>query len=73
MKKQMLQNKGHMIGAVLGGLTGFLYFKYVGSLTGTCAISSKQLNSTLYFALMGAVLLGSFWKSGLEKTNAADE
>lgn len=73
MKKWMYQNKGYVIGAVLGGLAGFLYWKYVGCLTSTCAISSKPLNSTLYFALLGAVLLGSFRKSGLEKTNAADE
>lgn len=73
MKKWTLQNKGYVIGAVLGGLAGFLYWKYVGCLTGTCAISSKPLNSTLYFAFLGAVLLGSFRKPGSEKTNAADE
>jgi hypothetical protein len=73
MKKWMFQNKGYVIGAVLGGLAGFLYWKYVGCLTGTCAISSQPLNSTLYFALLGAVLLGSFRKSGSEKTNATNE
>lgn len=73
MKKWILQNKEYIIGAVLGGLAGFLYWNYVGCRSGTCAISSKPLNSTLYFALMGAVLLGSFRKSRPEKTIAADE
>ena len=62
MKNWMLQNKGYITGAVLGGLAGFLYWKYVGCLTGTCAITSRPLNSTLYFALFGAILLGSFKK-----------
>jgi ABC-type branched-subunit amino acid transport system permease subunit len=69
----MFQNRAYVIGAVIGGLAGFLYWKYVGCPTGTCAISSKPLNSTLYFALMGAVLFGSFRKSSSEKTSAADE
>ena len=71
MKKWVLQNNRYIIGAVLGGLAGFLYWKYVGCLTGTCAISSKPLNSTLYFALIGAVLLGPFGKSN-SKTNSVD-
>ena len=62
-----------MIGAVIGGLAGFLYWKYVGCLTGTCAISSRPLNSTLYFAVMGAVLLGSFRKKSAENTTGTHE
>jgi hypothetical protein len=73
MKKWMFQNRAYAIGAVTGGLVGFLYWKYVGCLTGTCAISSKPLNSTLYFALMGAVLLSSFRKLNPEKANSTDE
>ncbi|MBN8717992.1 hypothetical protein SAMN05444410_101371 [Hydrobacter penzbergensis] len=62
MKKWMLRNKGYFIGAILGSLAGFFYWKYVGCLSGTCPISSKPVNSTLYFAVLGAVLLGSFRK-----------
>jgi uncharacterized membrane protein YdjX (TVP38/TMEM64 family) len=65
MKKWIISNKLYFIGALLGGLAGFLYWKYVGCLTGTCAITSKPLNSTLYFAFFGAVLLSFFKK---EKT-----
>lgn len=73
MKKWILQNKGYIIGAAIGGVVGFLYWKYVGCLTGSCAISSKPVNSTLYFALMGALLLGSFRKTASQKTNPQDE
>lgn len=70
MKKWMLENKLYFIGALAGGVAGFLYWKYVGCLTGTCAISSKPLNSTLYFALMGAVLFGFFKKENKQKSTS---
>jgi hypothetical protein len=73
MKKWIIQNKLYFIGALLGGPGGFLYWKYIGCLTGTCAISSNPLNSTLYFALMGAVLLGAFRKSNSQKVRPTDE
>lgn len=70
MKKWMLQNKLYFIGALIGGLAGFFYWKYVGCLTGTCAITSKPVNSTLYFALMGAVLFGFFKKESKPKSTS---
>jgi hypothetical protein len=66
MKNWILTNKLYFVGAILGGIAGFLYWKYVGCVTGTCAITSKPLNSTLYFAFFGSVLLSFFKK---EKTN----
>lgn len=62
IKNWMLHYKLYFIGAVIGGIAGFLYWKYVGCITGTCAITSKPLNSTLYFAFFGAILLGFFKK-----------
>jgi hypothetical protein len=63
MKKLLVENKLYLIGALTGGLAGFLYWKYVGCLTGTCAITSNPLNSTLYFAFMGILLFGFFKKT----------
>lgn len=62
MKKWMLDYKLYFIGAIAGGAAGFLYWKYVGCITGTCAITSKPMNSTLYFAFFGAILLSFFKK-----------
>ena len=62
MKKWIVQNKLYLIGAIVGALSGFLYWKYVGCLTGTCAITSNPLRSTLYFALMGGLAFGMFKK-----------
>ena len=51
-----------LLGVLVGGLAGFLYWKYVGCLTGTCSITSSPVNSTIYFALMGALLFSAFTK-----------
>jgi hypothetical protein len=61
-KRWILYNKAYFAGMVLGGLSGYFYWKYVGCLTGTCAITSKPFNSVVYFALLGALLLGSLQK-----------
>jgi hypothetical protein len=62
MKKWFQINKLYFFGVFIGGLAGFLYWKYVGCLTGTCAITSNPLRSTIYFAVLGALLIGLFKK-----------
>jgi hypothetical protein len=49
-------------GVIVGAVSGFLYWKYVGCLTGTCKITSSPVNSTLYFALMGFLFFNLFKK-----------
>jgi hypothetical protein len=61
--KAILQsNFLYLIGAFIGAISGFLYWKYVGCISGTCSITSSPINSTAYFALMGGLLFGSFKK-----------
>lgn len=67
MKKWFKNNLLYFIGAAVGALAGFIYWQQVGCASGTCAITSKPLNSTLYGALMGALLLGMFKKERREK------
>lgn len=62
MKKWCSKNKLHIIGAVGGAVAGFLYWNFVGCSSGTCMITSKPVNSSLYGAAMGALLLGMFQK-----------
>lgn len=45
------------IGGVLGAIAGYLYYHFVGCASGTCAITSKPLNSTIYGMFMGGLLL----------------
>jgi hypothetical protein len=62
MKRWINNNKLYIVGALLGAISGFLYWKLVGCSSGTCAITSKPINSTLYSALMGSLLLSLFKK-----------
>jgi len=45
------------IGVALGAIGGYLYYHFVGCASGTCAITSKPVNSTLYGMFMGGLLL----------------
>lgn len=49
--------KFYIAGAVLGAIGGYLYYYFVGCASGTCAITSNPLNSTVYGAIMGSLLL----------------
>jgi len=48
----------YVIGALIGGIAGFAYYKWVGCSTGTCPITSNPWTSTIYGMVMGA-LVGS--------------
>jgi hypothetical protein len=58
----IIKHKLTFIGILVGAIGGYLYFHFVGCANGTCAITSKPLNSTLYGAMMGALLFSSFKK-----------
>lgn len=50
------------IGVAIGAIAGYLYYFYVGCASGTCAITSKPLNSSLYGAVMGGLIFSMFIK-----------
>ena len=45
-----------IIGVLLGAVGGYLYYRYVGCVSGSCAISSNPYNSMLYFSVIGALV-----------------
>lgn len=72
MDKIVLFLKKHkltVIGIAVGALGGYLYYYFVGCSSGSCAITSKPLNSTLYGALMGGLLFNMFKKKPDKKNN----
>ena len=58
------------LGILMGATAGFLYWYYIGCASGSCAITSSPINSTLYGGLMGGLLLNSFEN---KKRNEADQ
>jgi hypothetical protein len=51
-----------IIGIVAGAIGGYLYYHFIGCNSGSCAITSRPLNSTLYGALMGGLIFNIFKK-----------
>ncbi|MBY0537657.1 MAG: hypothetical protein K2P88_17505 [Chitinophagaceae bacterium] len=62
MKQVLLKNKIPLIGAGVGMIAGFFYWKFIGCSSGTCMITSKPLNSTVYFGVMGYLVFSLFRK-----------
>ena len=55
------------IGVIVGLVAGYLYYQEIGCISGTCAITSKPLNSTLYGGLMGGLLFNLLVTSANKK------
>ena len=62
----LLKYKLTIIGLIIGAIAGYLYYDYVGCARETCAITSRLLNSTLYGAIMGALLINIFQKEEIK-------
>lgn len=67
MRKWIVWSSGIVIGAV----GGYLYWYYVGCVSGTCAITSSPVNSSLYGGLMGFLIVNVF--EGKTKVKVPDE
>ena len=46
--------------ALLGAILGYLYYRYIGCLKGTCPIKSNPYSMTLFGLVMGG-LIGSLF------------
>lgn len=67
MKNLITKYKLELIGVGLGSIAGWLYWYYVGCASGSCAITSSPVNSSLYGAMMGGILLSMFKKDKKEE------
>lgn len=63
MKKLFSNYKLHLLGAVVGAVIGYFYWQQIGCVSGTCAITSNPVNSTLYGSIMGALVFSIFKKN----------
>ncbi|MCF3107630.1 DUF6132 family protein [Niabella sp. CC-SYL272] len=60
MKKFVRKQLPALIGVMVGAAAGYFYWKYIGCRSGTCAITSKPLNSAIYGAILGGLLFSTF-------------
>jgi len=60
--KYLIKYKFMLLGIVIGGIVGYMYYYFVGCASGTCAITSRPLNSTAYGAMMGGLFVNLFQK-----------
>lgn len=58
----ILKHKLTILGIIVGAVGGYAYYHFVGCSSGSCSITSRPLNSTVYGALMGGLLLSIFQK-----------
>ena len=57
MKKWFKNNKHTLLGVILGAISGFLYYYFVGCASDSCGITSNPINSTLYFSVLGGLVV----------------
>lgn len=58
----IIRNKITFGGSILGAIGGYTYYYFVGCSNGSCLITSRPLNSTLYGSFMGSLFLNIFLK-----------
>lgn len=67
--KLLLKNNWLLVvGVIAGTVAGYFYWELVGCESGTCAITSSPINSSLYGGLMGALFMNLFKKENPNKT-----
>jgi hypothetical protein len=57
------------LGVLIGAIAGYAYYYFVGCNSGTCAITSSPINSTIYGVLMGGLLFNMIQTEFSKKTN----
>tara|TARA_B110000879_G_scaffold191261_1_gene256279 strand:+ start:649 stop:837 length:189 start_codon:yes stop_codon:yes gene_type:complete len=45
-----------IVGIIVGGVAGYLYWKHIGCSAGSCPITSGRYNSTLYGMFLGGIV-----------------
>lgn len=69
--KLLLKYKTILAGAILGAIAGYAYYYFVGCASGTCAITSNPINSSLYGAFMGG-LVGDMFRKEASKEKESE-
>ena len=49
----------NIVSVIIGSFAGYMYWLHIGCNSGTCPITSKWLNTTLYGGLLGYLISSS--------------
>lgn len=55
-------HKVTVAGIIFGAIAGFAFYYFIGCQSGSCAITSSPINSTIYGLIMGGLLFSMFKK-----------
>lgn len=69
MNRLLQKYKLGIVGILVGGILGYAYYHFIGCNTGTCAITSKPMNSTVYGMVMGYLMFSVFQKPKTKQQN----
>lgn len=70
MKEFITKYKLSIAGVLVGAILGYAYYYFIGCTTGSCAITSKPINSTVYGSVMGYLMFSVFENSKTPQDNA---
>ena len=68
----LIKHKLTFIGIVIGSIGGYLYYHFIGCASGTCSITSQPVNSTVYGAAMGGLILNMFQGKNINQKKEED-
>lgn len=56
-----------IIGSIIGGIGGYIYYRMVGCQSGACAITSNPWLTILWGTILGYLIGGTFNKKNIKK------
>ncbi len=60
IKSYIKQSRLTIIGIIVGSLGGYLFWHYIGCMSGTCPITSSPLNSAIFGSIIGGLVFSMF-------------
>lgn len=62
IKFYIKRNLLYILGVIIGGTGGYLYYVYIGCESGSCPITSSPYMSIIWGAVLGSLIGGMFKK-----------
>jgi len=67
MRAFVIKYRLTLIGILVGAIGGYLYWLFIGCTNGSCSITGSPINSSIWGAILGGLILSTFEKDKEEK------